>query len=86
MQKYWKDILSELQNVLIKKLDLSQVSLLLGLMNNVLTFCAHIKILMHWIRDKAPSMLGWHRAIMEYIPLDFLTCLLHSKTNAFDRT
>lgn len=91
-------MISEIQKVLKKRLDLNPVSLLLGLSNdrvtdmypkklyNVLTFCARKNILMHWITDKAPSLSEWHRTIMEYIPLDFLTCLLHSKTNAFERT
>ena len=98
IQKYWSDILFEIQKVLEKRLELDPVSLLLGLpsdhvtdmyqkkLYNVMTFCARKNILQQWITDKAPSVVGWHRTIMEYIPLDFLTCLLHSKTNAFERT
>lgn len=98
IQKYWNDILFEIQKVLKKKLEFNPIFLLLGLSDksitdmyqkklyNVLTFCARKSILMHWITDKAPTVSGWHRTIMEYIPLDFLTCLLHSKTNVFERT
>lgn len=98
IQKYWNDILSEMQKILKKQLDLNPVSMLLGLSNdrvndkyqkrlyNVLTFCARKNILMHWIMDKAPSLSGWHRTIMEYIPLDFLTCLSHFKTDVFEQT
>ena len=87
-----------MQKVLKKKLNLDPVSLLLGLpgdrvtdtyhkkLYNVMTFCARKNILQQWITDKDPSVVGWHRTIMEYIPLDFFTCLLHSKTNAFERT
>ena len=52
---------------------------------NVMTFCARKNFLQHWNSDKAPSVVGWHRTIMEYIPLDFLTCVLHYKRNAFER-
>ena len=98
IQKYWSDILLEMQKILRKKLELHPVSLLLGLSDdrvtdryqkrlyNVLTFCARKNILMHWITDKAPSVSGWHRTIMEYIPLDLLTCLLHSHSIAFEKT
>lgn len=97
IQKYWSSILFEMQKVLKVDLELDPVSLVLGLpsvhvtdrhhkkLYNVMTFCARKNILLQWISDKAPSVMGWHRTIMEYIPLDFLTCLLHSKTSDFER-
>lgn len=97
IQKYWNDILFEIQKILKKELELNPIFLVLGLpsskipdichkkLYNVLTFCARKNILQHWISDKAPLVRGWHRTIMEYIPLDFLTCLLHSKTDTFVR-
>lgn len=97
IQKYWNDVLFELRKVLKKDLELDPVSLLLGLpsdhitdsyqkkLYNAMTFCARKNILQHWISDKAPSIVGWHRTIMEFIPLDFLTCFLHYKTNIFER-
>ncbi len=79
------------------ELQLDPVSLLLGhpsgrttnmykkKLYNVLTLGAR-KILLHWILDKAPTIVGWHKIIMEYIPLDFLTCLWHFKFYVFNRT
>ena len=98
IQNYWRDVLFEIQKVLKRELELDPVSLLLGLpsarvsglyqkkLYNVMTFCARKNILQHWISDKPPSIGGWHKTIMEYIPLDFLTCLLNYKTDVFEGT
>lgn len=32
-----------------------------------------------------PSKTHWHRVILEYVSLDFLTCRLHGKKNAFHK-
>lgn len=98
LQAYWSDILGEMEKILKMELELDPVSFLLGLPSsriinahqkklfNILTFCARKNILLCWISDKAPGLFGWRKLIMEYIPLDFLTCMVHSKTNSFHKT
>ncbi len=35
--------------------------------------------------NKPPSIKGWHSIIREIIPLEILTCIIHSTTAAFNR-
>ncbi len=44
-----------------------------------LTFCAIKCVLLKWLMDKAPSKALWHRVILEYVSLDYLTCASYSK-------
>uniref|UniRef100_A0A3Q3G8L9 Reverse transcriptase domain-containing protein n=1 Tax=Kryptolebias marmoratus TaxID=37003 RepID=A0A3Q3G8L9_KRYMA len=97
IQLYWVSILAEIRRIIKTNIDLDPVSLLLGLPNkhiqnqnmsklyNVLTFCARKNILLQWISNKSPTIFGWKKHVLEYIPLDFLTCLIHSKTDTFVR-
>lgn len=52
----------------------------------LLTFAARKNLLLSWISDKPPSMKGWHSVIGETIPLELLTCFIHSTTDTFTRT
>jgi len=33
---------------------------------------------MFWISEKTPSIKKWHNLVKELIPMEFLTCILHS--------
>ena len=60
--------------------------LLTNLRENFTKHCARKCILLNWIMDKAPFKAQWHRVILEYVALDYLTCKLHSKDDVFCKT
>ncbi len=84
-----------MQIILSLHLDLNPLSLLLGLPDSkvtslanrrlfdVMTFSAWKNIILQWISDKAPSVQGWQKVLMELLPLQYLTCIIHSKTDLF---
>lgn len=41
--------------------------------------------LFNWITDNIQSKTHWQRVIMQYVTLDFLTCRLRDKKNAFHK-
>lgn len=50
-----------------------------------LTFGARKCILLNWLVDKASSRSLWHRVILEYVSLDYLTCASYNKDVLFYR-
>ncbi len=52
---------------------------------NFLIFSAKKIILLQWISNKAPSVRMWHQTILEYLSLDYLTCIVHDKTGVFHK-
>ncbi len=50
---------------------------------NFLIFSAKKIILLQWISNKAPSVRMWHQTILEYLSLDYLTCIVHDKIGVF---
>lgn len=97
IQAYWSRVVAQLNNIFGLDLELDPLSLLLGfpckLISNkferrlfsLLTFAARKNLLMSWISDRPPSIKGWHSVIREIIPLELLTCIIHSTTDAFNR-
>ena len=95
IQRYWSGVLQEIEKILGVDLELDPVSLLLVLpsrqvtsvgkrrLYNILTFAARKNILLQWISDKVPSIKDWHKILFEWVPLEYLTCTLHSKTDQF---
>ena len=95
MQDYWAGILVELCKIFNVQVELNPMCLLLGFpdtqiidvnhkrLYSILTFAARKNILMSWINNSAPSRKSWHKIIMECIPHEYLTCILHVKTGAF---
>ena len=87
-----------MEKVFNTDLGLDPLSLILGLpsgavstaankrLYNLLTFAARKNILLQWISDKSPSVKGWAKIIFELIPLEYLTCILHTKTDKFFKT
>lgn len=50
---------------------------------NVLTFAARKNILLFWIKNAAPTKISWHNIIIDCIPSEYITCMLHSKIDVF---
>ncbi|XP_060774964.1 protein Wnt-6 isoform X3 [Neoarius graeffei] len=52
---------------------------------NILTFAARKNILLFWIKNVAPTTKkkSWHNIVMDCIPSEYITCMLHSKIDAF---
>lgn len=50
---------------------------------NILTFAARKNILLFWTKNVAPMKRSWHNIVMDCIPSEYITCMLHSKINAF---
>ena len=94
LQRYWSDIVTEMEKTLSVKLEMDPMSLILGLparfvmLKNqrlycILTYAARKNILLRWISDKVPSIKGWHKVLSDMVPLEYLTCVIHSKSNQF---
>lgn len=95
LQKYWSDILCEIQRILGIKLDLDPLSLLLGLPSKhvmskhqkklycALTFAARKNILVHWIKEKGPTVKGWRTVLLDLIQMEYLTHIVHHRTDHF---
>ena len=52
---------------------------------NILTFAARKNILLHWVKDKVPSICGWRKIIFDLIPLEYLTNVIHYSVDQFYR-
>ena len=75
------------------ELEMDPMCLLLGLpskptksgkrLYNILTFAARKNILLQWINDKRPSVNGWWKVLLELIPLEYLTNIIHHKVDQF---
>ena len=50
---------------------------------NLLTFAARKNILLFWIKEATPSKKSWHNIIMDCIPCEYITCMLHSRLDTF---
>ena len=84
-----------MQKIFNIDLEMDPLSLILGLpsgnvttvankrLYNLLTFAARKNILLQWISDKSPSIKGWSQIVFELIPLEHLTCILHTKIDQF---
>lgn len=95
LQIYWVKIVSEMSNLCDKELVVDPLFLIHGLpdkalilsnekrLYNLLTFAARKNILMRWISDKTPTISGWHKILMELIPLEYLTCLVNGQPGQF---
>ena len=78
-------------------IELNPMCLLLGLPDghitntkhkrlfNLLTFAAKKNVLMFWIKDVAPTKKSWHNLVMECIPTEYISCMLHSSVDAFQK-
>ncbi len=97
LQRYWVEIISELERIFHVNIEMDPTSLILGLSSdylktaankrlyNILTFVARKNILLHWVRDKVPSICGWRKIIFELIPLEYLTNVIHHSVDQFYR-
>lgn len=97
IQLFWKKIAHHIGNILGMTIDVDPCSFILGLpagtvlnkyhkrLFSILTFAARKNILMFWISEKTPSIKKWHSLVKELIPMEFLTCMLHSSTDVFKR-
>ncbi len=77
LQRYWSDVLSEIEKILGLKLEIDPVSLILGLPSRrltskhnkslycILTYAARKNILLQWINEKVPTVKGWQRVVFE---------------------
>lgn len=98
IKKFWNMVGQDINRILFTSLQCDPRCMLLGISNcfindkykeklyKMLTFCARKCILLNWITDKSPSRTQWHKVVIEYISLDYLTCKLHDKDNIFRRT
>lgn len=95
LQTYWSGIVREIQNILHINIDMDPVSLILGLPSkhartsaskrlfNILTFAARKNIVLQWVGDKPPSVNSWRKIIVELIPLEYLTSIMHTAVARF---
>lgn len=95
LQIYWAKIVSEKCILFDKELAMDPVFLILGLpdqslilsnekrLYNLLTFAARKNILLRCISDKTQTISGWHKILMELIPLEYLTCLVNGRPDQF---
>lgn len=49
----------------------------------LLTDATRKNILFSWINDKPPTKKNWQKIIMQCMPMEFPTCMLHSTTDVF---
>lgn len=49
----------------------------------ILTYAARKNILLQWINDKESTVKGWHKVLFDLVPLEYLTCMVHSKSKQF---
>lgn len=97
IQRFWLGVSEEVSKVLGVSVVPDPASFLLGMsppvsldkykmrLFNFLLFNARKCILLKWISDKAPSVRMWHRTILEYVSLDYLTCIVHNKSGVFHK-
>lgn len=97
IQRFWWGVSEELNKILGVTLVPDPRTYLLGVsppvgldkckirLFNILIFSAKKCILLKWISDKAPSIRMWHQTILEYLSLDYLTCIVHDKTGKFHK-
>ena len=95
IERYWYDVVQELNEIFNIELELDPLCLILGLPDNkivnkfhkrlfnLLTYAARKNILLSWINEKPPKKRGWDKIIMQCMPLEYLTCLLRSTTDTF---
>lgn len=95
LQRYWSSIVNELSAIFNVSIRMDPMCLILGLpegqitnsahkrLLSILTFAARKNILLFWTKNGAPTIKSWHNIVMDCIPNEYLTCMLHSKTDAF---
>ena len=97
LQRYWVEVISEIERIFHINIGMDPISLILGLpsdclktadnkrLYNILTFAARKNILLQWVSDKVPSVCGWRKIIFELIPLEYLTNVIHHSVDQFCR-
>ncbi len=97
LQGYWSSIVNELTAIFGLPIRMDPMCLILGLPDHqitdskhrrlfsILTFAARKNILLFWIKNVAPTKKSWHNIVMDCIPSEYITCMLHSKIDAFYR-
>ena len=87
---YWSDVLSEMEKIFGLKLEMDPVSPNRRLTSKhnkrlycVLTYAARKNILLQWINERVPTVKGWQGVVFDLVPLKYLTCILHLKTDQF---
>ena len=61
--------------MLLSKSDLSITDKFKRTLRQTLAFCARKCIHLNWIMDKVRSKAQWQRVTLEYVALDYLTCI-----------
>lgn len=84
IEEYWGKITDKLNLIFDVHLDPDPQALLLGLPSphikssdqrrlfNILAFAARKNILLKWIDNAPPTIIGWHKQIFESIPMEYL--------------
>lgn len=98
IEEYWRKITDKLNLIFDVRLDPDPQALLLGLASphikgsdqrrlfNILTFAARKNILLKWIDNTPPTIIGWHKLVFELIPMEYLTYRFKCKTPVFFKT
>lgn len=47
----------------------------------ILTLAERKNILLQWTSARGPTVKGWQRILQDLVPLEYLTCALHYKTD-----
>ena len=47
------------------------------------SYAARKNILLQWINERVLTVKGWQGIVFDLVPLEYLTCILHLKTDQF---
>lgn len=95
IEEYWHKVTDKLSLIFGVNLDPDPQTMLLGLPSphikgsdhrrlfNNLTFAARKNILLKWIDNAPPTIIGWHKLIFESIPMEYLTYRIKGKMSIF---
>lgn len=95
IEGYWFGIVQQLRVIFDVDFVMDPICLILDLPNkklinkflkwlfNLLTYATRKNILFSWINDKPPTKKSWQKIIMQCMPMEFPTCMLHSTTDVF---
>lgn len=95
--RYWSGVVQQLSVIFEVEFGPDPICLILGLPDRrlinkyhkrlviLLMYGTRKNILFSWIDEKPPSKKGWHKIIMQCMPMEYLTCVLHSTTDAFHK-
>lgn len=84
IQRHWSTVITETEKVLGLKLEMDPMSLILGLSARYAVL-PNERVRVSWTSEKEPTVTGWHKVLFDLVPLEYLTYILHSRSNQFSK-